>query len=54
VTNSTDISEFINSWFADQATGTLATDINGDGVSNSTDVSDFINAYFAAPIACAG
>jgi hypothetical protein len=54
VTNSTDVSAFINDWFQDQVDGTLVTDINGDGVSNSTDVSDFINAYFAAPPKCTG
>ncbi len=46
VINSTDVSDFINDWFADQASGTLATDFNFDGTSNSTDVSDFINAWF--------
>jgi hypothetical protein len=46
VVNSTDVSNFINSWFEDQAAGTLVADWNGDGVSNSTDVSDFINSWF--------
>jgi hypothetical protein len=46
--NSTDVSDFINDWFADQANGTLVTDFNHDGVSNSTDVSDFINGWFEA------
>jgi hypothetical protein len=46
--NSTDVSDFINDWFADQSAGTLITDFNADGVSNSTDVSDFINAWFEA------
>jgi len=50
--NSTDISEFINSWFIDQANGTSITDINNDGVSNSTDVSDLINGYFDPPANC--
>jgi hypothetical protein len=46
VVNSTDVSEFINSWFVDQANGTLITDFDLNGVSNSTDVSMFINAWF--------
>jgi hypothetical protein len=46
VVNSTDVSDFINDWFVDQANGTVVTDINHDGVSNSTDVSDFINLWF--------
>jgi hypothetical protein len=46
VVNSTDVSQFINDWFDDQANGTLQTDINNDGVANSTDVSDFINAWY--------
>jgi hypothetical protein len=48
VVNSTDVSDFINDWFTDQANGTVVTDFNHDGVSNSTDVSDFINAWFEA------
>jgi len=46
IVNSTDVSEFINLWFEDQANGTLLADYNADGVSNSTDVSDLINAWF--------
>jgi hypothetical protein len=46
VVNSTDVSEFINTWFNDQATGGLQADFDGNGISNSTDVSDFINAWF--------
>jgi len=46
VSNSTDVSDFINDWFTDQTKGTTVTDFNDDGVSNSTDVSDFINAWF--------
>ena len=46
VVNSTDVSNFINSWFEDQDAGTLLADWNRDGVSNSTDVSDFINSWF--------
>jgi hypothetical protein len=46
VVNSTDVSEFINQWFADQLAGTTYTDIDANGVVNSTDVSDFINAWF--------
>jgi hypothetical protein len=52
VVNSTDVSEFINIWFADQANGTLNADFNRNGVSNSTDVSDLINAFFEAPAPC--
>jgi hypothetical protein len=44
--NSTDVSDMINTWFEDQANGTLNADFNHDGTSNSTDVSDFINAWF--------
>jgi len=50
VVNSTDVSEFINSWFADQAAGTLIADFDGNGVVNSTDVSGFINAWFEAQV----
>jgi len=46
VTNSTDVSDLINDWFADQVNGSSLADWNGDGVVNSTDVSDFINAWF--------
>jgi hypothetical protein len=52
VVNSTDVSDFINDWFTDQAKGSLLTDFNHDGVSNSTDVSDFINAWFDQEPAC--
>jgi hypothetical protein len=48
VTNSTDVSDFINDWFVDQDAGTSVTDVNCDGLSNSTDVSDFINMWFEA------
>ncbi len=47
VVNSTDVSDFINDWFADQANGTLFTDFDGNGVVNSTDVSTFINTWFS-------
>jgi len=47
VSNSTDVSDFINQWFTDQAKGTFVTDIDGNGVVNSTDVSEFINRWFA-------
>jgi len=47
VVNSTDVSAFINDWFADQVNGTLFTDFDNNGVVNSTDVSNFINAWFA-------
>ncbi len=50
--NSTDVSDFINDWFTDQAKGSTVTDFNHDGVSNSTDVSDFINAYFGGEGTC--
>jgi hypothetical protein len=53
VANSTDVSEFINIWFADQVNATLNADFNQDGVSNSTDVSDFINAWFSDQVSCA-
>jgi hypothetical protein len=46
--NSTDVSDFINTFFADQTSGGLNGDVNCDGTSNSTDVSDFINVWFAA------
>jgi len=48
IVNSTDVSDFVNTFFADQAAGTINGDINCDGVSNSTDVSNFINLWFAA------
>jgi hypothetical protein len=48
ISNSTDVSDFINTFFADQTSGGLNGDVNCDGVSNSTDVSDFINIWFAA------
>jgi hypothetical protein len=47
VVNSTDVSNFINDWFQDQANGTTFTDYDGNGVVNSTDVSMFINDWFA-------
>jgi len=46
VVNSTDVSEFVHIWFADQVNGTINADFNDDGVSNSTDVSDFVNVWF--------
>jgi hypothetical protein len=46
VVNSTDVSSFINDWFADIAGGTTVTDFDGNGVVNSTDVSMFINEWF--------
>ena len=48
ISNSTDVSDFINTFFADQTSGGLNGDVNCDGTSNSTDVSDFINIWFAA------
>jgi len=48
VANSTDVSDFINTYFADQASGGVNADIDCNGVSNSTDVSEFINTFFAA------
>jgi len=44
--NSTDVSDFINDWFADIMQGTLLTDFDNNGVVNSTDVSQFLNAWF--------
>ena len=46
--NSTDVSDFINAWFADQVNGTLITDWDANGVINSTDVSLYINDWFNA------
>ncbi len=46
VVNSTDVGEFINTWFEDQANGTLNADFDTNGLSNSTDVGEFINAWF--------
>ena len=48
----TDVSDFINDWFTDQAEGGLTTEVNGDGASNSTDVSDYINLWFATDPSC--
>ena len=48
VANSTDVSELINTFFADQAGAGTNADIDCNGVSNSTDVSEFINIFFAA------
>ena len=48
IANSTDVSDFVNTYFADQVNGTTFGDVNCDGTSNSTDVSDFINVWFAA------
>ncbi len=47
LSNSADVGEFINDWFADQVNGTLVTDFDHNGVVNSTDVGEFINAWFA-------
>ncbi len=47
VVNSTDVGQFITDWFADQANGTHATDLDGNNISNSTDVSIMIDRYFA-------
>jgi len=46
VVNSTDVSDFINTYFDDQLNSTANGDVNCNGVSNSTDVSDFINIWF--------
>jgi hypothetical protein len=46
VVNSADVGQFINTWFEDQANGTLNADFDGNGISNSTDVGEFINAWF--------
>jgi hypothetical protein len=52
VVNSTDVAMFINSWFEDQASGTLTADFDGNGITNSTDVSDFINTWFGSQPYC--
>jgi hypothetical protein len=52
IINSTDVSLFLNDWFADQINGTLLADYNGNLESNSTDVSDFLNDYFNRPKGC--
>jgi len=52
VTNSTDVSEFINIWFQDQVDGTFNADFDLNGVVNSTDVSNFINAWFSDQVGC--
>ncbi len=46
ITNSTDVGEFINAWFADQVKGTLTSDWDANGIVNSTDVGEFINSWF--------
>jgi hypothetical protein len=48
VSNSTDVSELINTYFYDQVHGTVYADVDCNGVSNSTDVSNFINVWFSA------
>ncbi len=52
IVNSTDVGEFVNAWFMDQAGATLVSDWTGDGIANSADVGEFINAYFAADPSC--
>jgi hypothetical protein len=52
IVNSTDVAAFINSWFEDQAAGTLTADFDGNGVVNSTDVSEFINVWFVSQPYC--
>jgi serine protease AprX len=47
VVNSLDVGEFINDWFADQANGTHATDLDGNNVSNSTDVAIMVDRYLS-------
>jgi len=54
IVNSTDVSDFINQWFADQIEGTFLTDWDDNGVVNSTDVSNYINDWFASPPECTG
>jgi len=46
LTNSTDVSDFVNAWYEDQLGGTLVTDWDANGVVNSADVSGFINSWF--------
>jgi hypothetical protein len=50
--NSTDVSEYLNDWFADQTNGTTVADYDGNGTTNSTDFSLFLNDFFTAPIEC--
>ncbi len=52
IVNSADVGAFINSWFEDQANGTLIADFDGNGISNSTDVGEFINVWFASQQGC--
>jgi hypothetical protein len=52
VSNSTDVSDFINYWFQDQVDGTFLADFDLNGVVNSTDVSNFINAWFDDQLNC--
>ncbi len=54
IVNSTDVGEFINSWFLDQVNGTIFTDWDHNGISNSADVGQFINSYFETPVECLG
>jgi hypothetical protein len=46
VTNSTDVSEFVNAWFEDLAHGTLRTDVDASHVVDSADVTEFLNRWF--------
>jgi hypothetical protein len=43
-----DIAEFIASWLASLAAGTLAADYNGDGAVTTADVAAFVSSWFAA------
>ncbi len=56
VVNSSDVGEFVNLYFADQANGTLLADFDHNGVSNSADVGEMINAWFVetGPNGCVG
>ena len=47
VVNSTDVTQYINEWFADQANGTHVTDLDGNNISNSTDVQIMIDRYIS-------
>ncbi len=44
--NSTDVGEFINMWFGDQANGSHFADFDENGIVNSADVGEFINVWF--------
>jgi hypothetical protein len=47
VVNSTDVADYLNDWFSDQANGTRSADLDDNNISNSTDVSIMIERYFS-------